>query len=121
MNTGASLNLVLAVDLPFLRPDFCRYLTEVSRTSGAIVTVPRTGEHFHPLCAVYRREFAATAERALAEGKNKIDRLFAEVETKILDEDELTRNGFSADMFINLNRPEEWADAELRYSQRVKK
>src|SRR5438552_15590087 len=40
--TSTELNLILAVDLPFLRPDFLRYLISRVRDSPATTPVPRT-------------------------------------------------------------------------------
>jgi len=106
------LNLVLAVDLPFMGADFLEYMLSRARESKATITVPLVGERLQPLCAVYRRGFAEVAERSLREGKNKIDSLFASVATCVIEEDELVRAGFSAEMFRNLNTPEEWEKAK---------
>jgi molybdopterin-guanine dinucleotide biosynthesis protein A len=105
-------NLVMAVDLPFVTPEFLRYLLLRARESGAMVTVPRAGGGLQPLCAVYRRGFADVAEQSLREGNNKIDSLFAEVETCVIEEGELVGAGFSAGMFRNLNTPEEFDKAK---------
>jgi molybdopterin-guanine dinucleotide biosynthesis protein A len=111
MSTTTELNLVLAVDLPFVDPRFLTYLVSQARENGAVVTVARAGGGLQPLCAVYRREFAAVAERSLREGRNKIDALFSEVETRVVGEDELAQLGFSREIFRNLNTPEEWEEA----------
>lgn len=110
-STAAELNLMLAVDLPFLEPAFLGYLTAEAKKCDAVVTVPRAGGGFQPLCAVYRREFAALAEEALRSQRNKIDVLFGRIKPRIIDEQELTRAGFSPEMFRNLNTPEDLADA----------
>jgi molybdopterin-guanine dinucleotide biosynthesis protein A len=106
------VNLMLAVDLPFVTQKLLQYLLSQALASGAMVTVPRTGSGFQPLCAVYRRRFAEVAERSLLEGKNKIDSLFARVETCVIEESELVRLGFSGEMFRNLNTPEELEKAK---------
>jgi molybdenum cofactor guanylyltransferase len=80
-----------------------------------VVTVPRAGGGLQPLCAVYRRAFADVAERSLREGRNKIDRLFDEVETRVVGEEELSQAGFSGEMFRNLNTPEEWEEAKSKH------
>lgn len=108
------LNLILAVDTPFLEARFLEFLVAQARESGAVVTVPRTADGFHPLAAVYRRAFRETAEQALAEGRNKIDALFAEVETRVLEEEELRRFAFAPAIFENLNTPEELERARQR-------
>jgi molybdopterin-guanine dinucleotide biosynthesis protein A len=117
-NSATELNLMLAVDLPFVGPEFLEYLLLRARESGAMVTVPRAGGGLQPLCAAYRRRFAEVAEQSLREGKNKIDSLFATVETRVIEEDELVRAGFSAGMFRNLNTPEELEKAKRLRSGR---
>jgi len=108
------LNLALAVDLPFLEVKFLEYLISQARMTSALATVPRAAGGWQPLCAVYRREFAASAESALQQGKNKIDLLFSQVEVNTLEEDELLRHGFKPEMFRNLNTPEEMERARKR-------
>jgi molybdopterin-guanine dinucleotide biosynthesis protein A len=109
------LNLMLAVDLPFVESRFLEYLIASACQCAAVVTVPRAAGGWQPLCAVYRREFAAVAERALRKGKNRIDALFSQVETRAISEEELMRMGFSANMFRNLNTPVEWQKAAAEF------
>jgi molybdopterin-guanine dinucleotide biosynthesis protein A len=56
------------------------------------------------------------AEESLRDGKNKIDPLFAGVGTCLIEEDELVRAGFSAEMFRNLNTPEDLEKAQGLHS-----
>jgi len=112
------LNLMLAVDLPFVESRFLAYLIASACQCAAVVTVPRAAGGWQPLCAVYRREFAAVAERALQKGKNKIDALFSQVETRAISEEELLRTGFSMNMFRNLNTPAEWQKAAAEFEAR---
>jgi molybdenum cofactor guanylyltransferase len=101
------LNLVLAVDMPLVEARFLHFMAERARQSGAKVTIPRTNEGWQPLCAVYHRSFAPIAREALEQGKNKIDALFSQTTLEVLGPIELVREGFSEDMFRNLNTPEE--------------
>ena len=111
-SSTTELNLMLAVDLPFVGSKFLEYLLLRAQESGAMVTVPRAGGGLQPLCAVYRRGFANVAEKSLSEGKGKIDLLFAGVGTRVIEENELEGAGFSAEMFRNLNTPEEFERAK---------
>jgi molybdopterin-guanine dinucleotide biosynthesis protein A len=110
-SSSTVLSMMLAVDLPFVKPDFLKYLVSAARQTKALVTVPRTGDGFQPLCAVYRREFAKVAEQSLEQGQNKIDAVFANVEARIIEADELSEAGFATQMFHNLNTPEEFEKA----------
>ncbi|HXP47672.1 MAG TPA: molybdenum cofactor guanylyltransferase [Terriglobales bacterium] len=103
----AELNLILAVDLPFVSESLLRFIVEQARAADAVVTVPRIAGGYQPLCAVYRCVFAPLAQAALEAGRNKIDALFAATTTRILEEPELSRFAFSAAMFDNLNTPED--------------
>ena len=105
--SAAELNLVLAVDLPFVSWAFLRYLIgRAQNAPDAVVVVPRAGG-WQPLCAVYRRAFVGVAEEALKAGRYKIDALFDEVETLAIEEEELGEAGFSTRIFRNLNTREE--------------
>ena len=112
LSAKGELNLMLAVDLPFMEVKFLEYLIVQARETSAVVTVPHAGGGLQPLCAIYRRKFVEVAERALRERKNKIDPLFAEVETRVLDEGELSRAGFLPDIFRNLNTLEHWEEVK---------
>ena len=106
--SATDLNLILAVDAPFVAAPFLSYMIEQAvNCSSASAVVPRAAGGWQPLCAVYRRSFAEGAETALRAGRNKIDGLFNLLEIRVIDEDELVRAGFSLDVFRNLNTPEE--------------
>jgi molybdopterin-guanine dinucleotide biosynthesis protein A len=109
--SAAELNLMLAVDVPFVSLALIQFFVMRAQNSAALVTVARAGGRWQPLCAVYRREFAEAAEKALQSGRYKIDALFDTVWTLAISEGELGDAGFSAGMFRNLNTPEELAAA----------
>jgi len=106
-HSTAELNVIVAVDMPFVSSELLRFLYAAAVSSGAIVTVPRTARGFQPLCAVYRREFRPVAEQALRAGNYKVDAAFASVSLRILDELELAAAGFSEKNFYNVNTPED--------------
>ena len=102
-STKRDLNLIVAVDMPFLEPKLLRWMLHRAATTHAIVTVPRLISGFQPLCAVYRRSFKGFAENALKSGKFKIDALYEKVRTCPITEAELNQLAFDAGMFDNLN------------------
>jgi molybdenum cofactor guanylyltransferase len=115
--SGTELNLMLAVDTPFVEAEFLRRLAAEAQRCGAVVTVPRAAGGLQPLCAIYRRSFGVLAQRALEKGENRIDRLFAPETTRVI---ELGREqGFAFDeaMFDNLNTREDVARAQARLSR----
>jgi len=117
VSTKTALNLMLAVDTPFVESNFLEFLISEARRSEAIVTVPRSGGRMHSLCAIYRKEFSALAEQSLILGQNRIDLLFSRVKTRVIEETELQQLGYCPEMFRNLNTPEEWKEAELKFGK----
>lgn len=111
--SSANLSLIVAVDMPFVVAELLEFLVERASGSDALATVPRAEGRWQPLCAVYRREFAAVAEQSLREGKYKIDPLFRRVKVLSIEESELREQGFSSEMFRNLNTPEDWRAASV--------
>lgn len=111
-SSQSDLNVILAVDAPFVSLALLQHLvTRARNCPSAAITVPRANGGWQPLCAVYRREFADAAEQSLTQGRYKIDALFEEAHTQIITEDELQAAGFSPRIFINLNTPQELAEA----------
>jgi molybdopterin-guanine dinucleotide biosynthesis protein A len=110
--SSAELNLMLAVDMPFVSEGLLSCLFSAAEESGAVVTVPRMGKGFQPLCAVYRPEFANVADVALQAGKYKIDALFGGLSLRVLEEAELEKAGFSERNFFNVNTPADRRTAE---------
>src|SRR6266446_5976765 len=58
MHSSAELNLMLAVDMPFVTRELLAFLFAAAEEGDAIVTVPRSGKGLQPLCAVYRADFS---------------------------------------------------------------
>jgi molybdopterin-guanine dinucleotide biosynthesis protein A len=112
-SSTSELNLILAVDLPFVAPALLHFLVSRARdSSSAAVVVPRSAQGWQPLCAVYRRAFAESAEDALRAGRFKIDALFEVASTQVVAENELEAAGFSPRAFRNVNTPEDLAAAQ---------
>jgi len=114
VHSSAELNLMLAVDMPFVSRELLAFLFATAEKSDAIVTVPRSSKGLQPLCAVYRREFSTVAEQALRAGKYKIDAAFSSVSVSVIEEGELAAAGFSERSFFNVNTPQDRLTAERR-------
>jgi molybdopterin-guanine dinucleotide biosynthesis protein A len=67
---------------------------------------------------VYSREFLSIAEEALRAGNYKIVPLFPRERTLLIAEAELARFAFTAEMFENLNTPEDLERARRRQAGR---
>jgi molybdopterin-guanine dinucleotide biosynthesis protein A len=114
VHSPAELNLMLAVDMPFVSRELLAFLFAAAEDSDAIITVPRSGKGLQPLCAVYRRDFSTAAEQALRAGKYKVDAAFSSVSVRVIEEGELATAGFSEQSFFNMNTPQDRLAAEGR-------
>jgi len=109
----ADLNLMLAVDMPFVSAPLLRHLIAQAQTApDTLVVVPHVDDRMQPLCAVYRREFADAAEGALHRGQYKIGRLLDQLRTRVVTQTELETAGFFPAIFRNLNTPEDLESAK---------
>jgi molybdenum cofactor guanylyltransferase len=112
--TKTEFNLMIAVDTPFLSAELLQYLAERALASRVVVTAPEINAYPQPLCAVYSRAFLPIAERALQAGAFKIVPLFPQEGTLLIGEAELKQVAFTAEMFENLNTPEDLERARRR-------
>ncbi len=98
--------LVLACDLPRVPVPL---LAELARPAAADWSVPRWQGSFEPHCALYGPAALAALGRRVGRGLLGLHRL-AEVTlaVRVLEGDELSRFGAPAEMFLNLNSPEDW-------------
>jgi len=109
---------MLAVDMPLVPTELLKKLLSVANESQAVVTVPQTSDGLQPLCAVYRKEFAMFAEKALRGDDYKIDHLFEQVETRLVTEAEIEKWGYTSQVFMNLNTPDDLRDAVSAVSKK---
>jgi molybdopterin-guanine dinucleotide biosynthesis protein A len=112
--SATDLNLMLAVDLPFIDMRFLKFLVKRAHATDALVILPRAAGGLQPLCSVFRREVQPVAERALLRKENKIDLLFNQMKTLVIEENELKRCNFALTMFDNLNTREEYEQAKRK-------
>lgn len=113
--SATDLNLLLALDMPFMEPRLLKYLFKRAlekEHADVLVVLPRAAGGLQPLCAIYRTRFGRMAEEALKKGQNKIDDLFTGIRMLAIEENELVRAGFAPGLFRNLNTPEELEKAK---------
>ena len=102
------LALLVAVDMPFLAPEFLRFLLGEAQEHAADVVIPEAGGRLHPLCAVYRRATCLPAvEASIARGQRRLIAFHPQVRVRRIPES--TLRAFSPDLrvLMNVNTPEE--------------
>ncbi len=88
-------------DVPFLQPAFIRRMVELLGPHS--ICVPRIGEFYHPLAAVYKIEISEVACRLLADNRARMTLLFERLPTRIVDAAELTDVDPTLQSLRNLN------------------
>jgi molybdopterin-guanine dinucleotide biosynthesis protein A len=100
--------LVLAVDMPEMSATYLQKLVSFARPGMGVV--PRRGEVFEPLAAVYPREALAVAEATRMKGERALQGFARSlVNAGFLLPFEVPEE--EANFFVNMNTPADWAAA----------
>lgn len=102
---------ITSCDVPLLVPAFVTRMFE--RLGDDAIAVPREGEQFHPLAAVYRRSVLPIVQRLLSSDQLRLRFLFDETSTRFVEVDELQRVDPDLGTLVNLNHPEDYQRALL--------
>jgi molybdenum cofactor guanylyltransferase len=113
---GAStseLNVIVACDMPLVNPAVVRRLIELREEADICLAV--VDGRASPLCAVYRRGVAVTAQAMLASGERRVMTLLDRVPTKRVDAEVFRDIDPDLDTFVSCNTPDELRWAELKF------
>lgn len=111
--TRTELNLILAVDMPFVPVNFLARLLERAQSSlSAQVVAPRWGGVPQATCSVCRRAFRTACEQRLRQGLYKVQDAMTAVPAEFIEEEGIRQWGFGADIFRNLNSPADFSAAQ---------
>jgi molybdopterin-guanine dinucleotide biosynthesis protein A len=102
--------VVVACDMPFVRPALLRHLLDLA--PGYAAVVPRSARGPEPLHAVYARECLPAIAALLDAGELAVAGLFGRVPTRLMAPEDWAPydpDGLSA---FNANTPEEWEAAQ---------
>jgi molybdopterin-guanine dinucleotide biosynthesis protein A len=99
--------LFLAVDLPGVPPALLEALLAAAPGFDVVVPVSHLGPE--PLCAVYSRSCLEPVRRRLAAGEAKVTCFWPDVTVREWGPSEVARFGAPADLFANINDPEDYA------------
>jgi molybdopterin-guanine dinucleotide biosynthesis protein A len=106
---------VVACDMPFANPALFQYEYELISESSADVVIASTSQGLEPLHAVYRRDTCLPViKTALEAGRLKLVDWLPQVNTRIVEPEEVARFDPDGLAFLNLNTPEEFRQAEER-------
>lgn len=104
---------VVACDMPFASAELLRFQAGLLESEGADVVLPRGADGLEPLHAVYRRATCLPlVEAALDAGQWKVIAWFDQARVRVLRADEVAAHDPRGLAFVNVNTPEELAQAE---------
>lgn len=109
--SNSDLNLIVACDMPLVRPAVLRRLLELRGDADVCVAVVQG--HASPLCAVYRASVGAVAKQLLASGERRVTTLLDRVQTKRVDAAVFRDLDPDLETFLNCNTPDEFEKAAL--------
>lgn len=103
--SGNDLNFVVPCDMPFIDVKLALYMVELA--DGFDVVVPKIGDYYEPLFAVYNKSCLPAIEAHLKAGRNKVTMLYTNSELKIrnVTKAEIEKFGHSENIFFNVNTP----------------
>ena len=99
-------NLVVAVDLPYLTPEFLRFFSARIESSAHPVVACRVGDRF-PLCLGVSKAVLEILHQRLSSGDASIHRFVEAAGPDVISETDLAAAGFDAGIFKNINTPED--------------
>jgi molybdopterin-guanine dinucleotide biosynthesis protein A len=121
----AGAAFVCSTDLPFLHPAFVRRVLG-GLTEDVDVVLPVARGFRQPLAAGYRASLAGLVGTLLAEGNLKLGMLFDHCRVNRLDDGELladpmlARDDPALESVLNINTPEEYAEARNRPAPEIR-
>ncbi len=101
-------NLIVACDMPFIRPSLLMFLIQQSK--GYDVVIPVAPDGHHPTCAIYSRDCIKPIEAQIRSGNLKISDFFPNVRTRKIDFNTL-HDRYDQIMFFNVNTKEDYLKA----------
>jgi molybdenum cofactor guanylyltransferase len=96
-------NVILSCDMPFLTPEWTRYVATRAARSAAQVILPHSTGGPEPLCACWRTDAAETLRVAFEKGVRKVTDGVALLRSEVLDETDWKRFDSAGRLFWNMN------------------
>jgi molybdenum cofactor guanylyltransferase len=113
---GGQFSFVTSCDVAFLNTALISHL--ISQISEYDIVVPHWQDRFQPLHAVYRRSMLPLLKEQLDREELRPIYLFDKVRTCTVGEDEIRRFDPEGLSFLNMNTPEDYAEALKHWEQR---
>jgi molybdopterin-guanine dinucleotide biosynthesis protein A len=104
---------LIACDMPFVNPGLLLHQLDILLSDNVDVVVPSSEKGLEPLHAIYRKDTSLPAvKKALDSGERRLVSWFPNVKVRILTQIETNSFDPWGLMFLNINTPEEFTQAE---------
>lgn len=113
--TACEVALVVACDMPFLRPELLRMLFDRA-SAGRRFVVPLYRDRPQPLCSAFRREALEVIDAHIAAGDRKIMAVAGDLDADRVSPEQWSVADTDGRSFENVNTPEEFEAALVRAS-----
>jgi molybdenum cofactor guanylyltransferase len=110
--TACEWNVIVSCDMPFLNPDWMKFLAERAAESNAQVVLPHSEHGPEPLCACWRTDAVATLRPAFERGVRKVTQGISLLRAEVLDEGDWKRFDSAGRLFWNMNTAADYAEAQ---------
>lgn len=105
-------NLIVSCDMPFLTPEWLKYLRDFALASHAKAIVPQSASGREPLCACWRTTTAAELQTAFEGGMRRVNDALKLLNAEVLDEAHWKRFDSAGRLFWNMNTPADHKEAQ---------
>ncbi|MGI6453845.1 MAG: molybdenum cofactor guanylyltransferase [Syntrophomonadaceae bacterium] len=95
---------VLGCDMPFVNMQIVSYL--ISQLNGYDCVIPRVDGYLQTTCGLYTKKCYPVLTECLEKNKLKLSLTFAQLHTRLVEEEELAPWGNIRESFFNLNDPD---------------
>jgi molybdopterin-guanine dinucleotide biosynthesis protein A len=108
-------SLVVACDMPFLNTPLLQYMLEIS--GGFDIVVPKIGDWFEPLHAVYSKNCLAFMQELIEHDNLRIIELFNNVRVRAIEQTEIEKFDSEHLSFFNINTQDDMERAKKLASE----
>jgi molybdopterin-guanine dinucleotide biosynthesis protein A len=97
-------NIIISCDLPFASTEFIRKLLDLS--GDYKITLPKSGPHYQPLCAVYSNEVYAVFMDCINKGIYSLKSIIKEFRIQVIMQEDIEGFDLSKEL-RNINYPDD--------------
>ena len=110
--SGIEWNLIIGCDMPFLTPDWLKYLQQRASASEAEVIAARSPQGLEPLCACWRTSVAAKLRKTFDDGARKVTEAMKPIDMEVVEETDWKQFDSANRLFWNMNTIADYNEAK---------